>query len=151
ELDQRLAVDRQAQVTNVEDTGAIGAPRTAGAAGVGARRGLDQRERAGSEIRLRVERIHLVEYPEIAERLTGRAEAQGIAQLVARCGRCSRVYTGREIRDGLVEVISRKRDRYGEGVLIVQDAGCAVGQSAGIGFAAGIAAVGIEPLDGAGN
>src|SRR5439155_4996005 len=149
ELDQDLAVDRQAQITNVDDTGTLGAARTAGGADVGAGRGRDQRERAGRKVRLCVERVHVVEYSEIAERLSGRAEAQGIAQLVARRGRFGGVYTAGEIRDGLVEEISRYGHRHGVGVLIVRDAGRAGGQSAGVGLAAGNAAVAIEPLDGA--
>src|SRR5207249_5021416 len=92
ELDQDLAADRHVQITNVDDTGALGAARVAGSADVGAGRGRDERERAGREIRLRVQRVHVVEYPEIAERLIGGAEAQGIAQLVARRGRCGGVY-----------------------------------------------------------
>ena len=80
----------------------------------------DERERAGHECRLCVERIQLVKDPEIAERLIGRAEAQGIAQLVARRGRCRGICTARQIRDGLLEDISRERHRHGVGVLMVQ-------------------------------
>src|SRR5207245_3208843 len=134
---------------NVDDTGALAAARAAGGADVGAGRRRDEGERAGREIRWSIESIQLVEYPEIAERLIDRAEAQGVAQLVARRGRCGGVDTAGEIRDGLVEEPSRQRHRHGEGVLIVQDAWRAVGQSAGVGLAAGNAVVAIEPLDGA--
>ena len=90
ELDQDLAVGRQVQVTNVDDAGAFGAARAAGGADVGAGRERDERQRAGREIRLCVERIQIVKDSEIAERLIGRAEAQRIAQPVARRGRCRR-------------------------------------------------------------
>src|SRR5439155_10871463 len=137
ELDHGLAVDRQAQITNVDDTGTLGAARIAGGADVGAGRRRDQRERAGRKVRVWVESVHVVEYSEIAERLIGRAEAQGIAQLVPRRGRFGGVYTAGEIRNGLVEEPSRQGHRYGVGVLMVEDAGRAVGQSTGVGLAAG--------------
>src|SRR5207249_6631961 len=107
-------------------TGALAAPRAAGGADVGAGRGRDERERAGREIRCCVESIELVKDPEIAERLTGGAEAQGVAQLFAWSGRCGGVCTTRGIRHGLVEEISRARHRHSEGILKVQDAGRAV-------------------------
>src|SRR5207248_7994404 len=91
--------------------------------------------------------IQLVEYPEIAERLTGCAEAQGVAQLVARRGICGGVSTARGIRDGLFEEPSCQRRRHGVSVLIVSDAGRAVGQSMGGGLAGGSAAVGVGPLE----
>src|SRR5262249_50246976 len=134
ELDQGLAVDRQAQVTNVDDAGALGPARAAGGTDVSAGRERDERERAGRKIRLCVESIHLVKDAEIAERVTGRAEAQGIAQPVAWRGRCGGVYTACKIRDGLVEEISRQSYRHSVGVLIVGDAGRAVGQSASVGL-----------------
>ena len=46
ELDQDLAVDRQVQVTDVDDAGALGAARAAGGADVGAGRVSDERQRA---------------------------------------------------------------------------------------------------------
>src|SRR5207249_4059353 len=115
ELDQDVAVDRQAQVTNVDDTGALGATRAAGGTDVGACGVNAERERARREIRLCVESIHLVKDPEIAQRLIGRAEVQGIAQPVTRRGRGGGVYTAGEIRNGLFEDISRERHRHGVG------------------------------------
>src|SRR5262249_34261519 len=62
ELDQGLAVDRQIQITNVDDTGTSKATRAAGGADVRAGRVRDQRERAGREIRLWIASVHVVEY-----------------------------------------------------------------------------------------
>src|SRR5262249_30587324 len=86
-------------------------------------------------------------YPEIGQRLIGCAEAQGIAQPVSRCRRCRRVCTAREIRDGLVEEITCEHYRHGVGVLEIEYARRAVGERARGGYAGGIAAVTLEPLD----
>src|SRR5436305_1256438 len=83
-------------VTYVDDTGPLRPARVAGSTDVGAGRRGDERERARREIRLCVESIHLVKDAEIVERLTGRTEAQGIAEFVARRRRCGGVDTARD-------------------------------------------------------
>src|SRR5205814_7938646 len=109
ELDDGLGVDQQVQITNVDDTGALAAARAASGADVGARGRGDERKRARRENRFCVESVQVVEYPEITERLIGRAEAQGIAQPVSRDGRCGGVCTAREIGERLVEEKFRER------------------------------------------
>ena len=72
---------------------------------------------------------------EIGERLIGCPEAQRIAQPVTWCGRRCGIRTAREIRDGLLEEVTRERHRHGVGVLVVQDAGRTVGQCSRVGHA----------------
>src|SRR5262249_46131111 len=151
-LDNGLAAaGRQAQITNVDETGASGAACAAGGTGVGACRRCDERQRTRRKISLCIESIQFVNDAEIAEPLIGRAEAQRVAQLVARRGSCGRVCTAGEIRDALFEDRSRdwRAHCYCEGVLMVRDAWRAVGQSVRVRAAVRIAAVGVEPLGGA--
>ena len=102
-----LAVDRQVQVADVEDAGAVGAARAAGAADVGAGRDATSVSVPGTKAG-GVERIQLVEDPEIAERLIGGPEAQRVAQRVAGRGRRRGIRAARQIRDGLLEEDSRE-------------------------------------------
>src|SRR5262249_62189179 len=86
ELNQDLAVGRHVQATDVDDAGALAAACATGERHVGAGRNGDKRERARREYRVCVEGVQVVEYPEIVERLIGRAKAQRIAQPVAGSG-----------------------------------------------------------------
>ena len=65
ELDQDLAVDRDVQVADVDDAGALGAAGAVGVADVGPDRVSDEGERARRECRYRVKGVQIVEYPEI--------------------------------------------------------------------------------------
>src|SRR5262249_36497521 len=137
----------QVQIANVDNTGALRAARAAGSADVGAGWEHHERERAGCEYGFGVKSVQGVEYSEIGQRLIGCAEAQGIAQPVSRRGRCGGVCTAREIRDGLVEEITREDHCHGVGVLKIEDARRAISERVRRGYAVGIAAVPIEPLD----
>src|SRR5262249_45563179 len=142
-----IAVDRQVQITNVDNTGALRAARAAGTADVGAGWKRHERERAWCEYGLGVKRVQVIEYPEIGQRLIGWWEPEGIAQPVSRSGRCGGVCTAREIRNGLVEEIACERHRHGVGVLEIEDPRRAIRERARGGYAVGIAAVAVEPLD----
>jgi len=82
-------------------------------------------------------------------RVPGVAES-GVLDVQAEVTRLSQIHRRwPRLREHKRRVGDREHYNYGVGVLIVQEAGRAVGQRAGVGLTASDAAVGIEPLDGA--
>ena len=154
--DQAVVQVRQHEVAHIDEAGALRAAGGVGEDRVRSGRYGDESERAGHEECRRVQPIELVTDLEVVERNVSEVlDAQLVAERVARCGRESRVRTGRQVDDGLLEEGLGQGDRDGVGVLVVECADAAVDDAARVAAAIveglGGRAVATEPLGRAGD